>query len=100
MMSGCHHQFFNIVIIKSLHALNSLAASVLAAEIIHCHTLDITQFCHSDHSIFPGNHVLHGNIKGIKTNRGSSVITIFIGNLQHFLTDHAKKKISVFKNCL
>ena len=99
MMRGCHHQFFNIVIIKCLHSLDSSAATVLAAEVIYGHSLDVTEFCHCDDCIFSRNHVFHRNVICVKSDCCSSVVTVFFGNCKDFFTDHAKKCVSVCQNC-
>ena len=41
-MGRCHQKLFYIVVIDSAHTLDSLAASVLTAEIINGHTFDIS----------------------------------------------------------
>ena len=98
MMSGSHQEFFNIIILQSLHTLNSTAASVLASEIIHCHSLDISTFGHCYHCIFSWNQILCRNIIHIITNGSLSVISIFLGNCQDFFSDYSEKEISVCKN--
>ena len=52
MVGSSHHQILNVILIDGLHTLDSLAATVLAFEIIRGHTLDITKFCHGYNRIF------------------------------------------------
>ena len=99
-MRGRHHQFFDIVIVQCLHALDSSAASVLAAEVVYGHTFNITKFGHCDNCIFSRDHILHGDVICIKSNGSSSVIAIFLSNCKDLLTDDTEKRISVCKNCL
>ena len=98
MRSG-HHQFFDIIILQGLHAFDTLAAPVLAAEIIDGHSLDITKFRHGYNRVFPGDHILHGNIVGVKTDSGSSVVPVFLGNGEDLFPDHSEKEIPVRKDC-
>src|SRR5699024_11086390 len=100
MVGGGHQKLLDVIILNSLHALDTFAAQVLAAEIVDGHPLDITQVGHGDHGIYVGDHVLHGNIKFIEPDGGSSGIAVFFGNLQTCLTDYAKQHIPVCQNCL
>ena len=93
------NQLFDIVIIQSLHSLDSFAAPVLTLEIIPGHTLDITKLRHGDYHFFLRDQIFHGNIKFIVSDGGSSWICIFIANLFQFLLNHAKKQILVSQNC-
>ena len=40
-VSGGHHQILDVILIDGLHALDTLAAAVLALEIVGGHTLDV-----------------------------------------------------------
>ena len=68
-----------------LHSLDSFAATVLAAEIIYGHSLDVTEFCHCDDCIFSRNQVFHRNVICVKSDCCSSVVTVFFAKLQGFL---------------
>ena len=77
MVGGRHQKFLDVIVLYRLHTLDSFAAAVLAAEIVHAHTLDITEFCHCDHGIGHRNQILHGNIIGIKAvNQDSEIMLI------------------------
>lgn len=41
MVSGGHHQILDVILIDGLHALDTLAAAVLALEIVGGHTLNV-----------------------------------------------------------
>ena len=84
MMRGRHQQIFDIILINSLHSLNTTTTAVLCLEIIYGHTLDITKAGHSDDSILPRDQILHGNIQFIITDLTASVIAVFFGNSTHF----------------
>ena len=94
-MGRCHQKLLDIIILNGLHALDSLAAAVLAAEVVNCHTFDITQFCHGDDGILARNQILHGEIVLIKANGSSSVIAVFFGYGQNLPADNAKKYLAV-----
>ena len=100
MVSRCHQQLINIIILKCLHAFNSFSTSVLIAEIIYCHSFDVSQLRHGNDSIFIWNHIFHGNIIIIKTDGCSSFIAIFFSNGQNFFTNDTQEHISVCQYCL
>ena len=87
-MRGRHQQIFNIILINSLHSLNTTTTAVLCLEIIYGHTFDITKAGHSDDSIFPRDQILHGNIQFIITDLTASVIAVFFSNSTHFCLDN------------
>ena len=78
-------QFLDIVIIQDLHSFDSFSASVLTLECIHGHSLNVSHFCHGDHHIFSWDQIFHGNIKLIKSDGCSSLISIFFGNDKNLL---------------
>ena len=98
-MCGGHQKLFDIVIFNGLHSLDSASASVLAAEIIYGHPLNIAKLGHRNDSIFPWNQILCGKIVYIISNSSSSLITIFVSNCKNLFSYNAEKKISVCKNC-
>ena len=100
MMGGSHKQISNEILFNGLHPLDPLASAVLGFEIINCHTLDITQICHGNYRIIPGDHILHGNIILVKTNTASSVIPVFQGSNQDLFPDYAKQKLLICQNRL
>ena len=100
VMGSCHKQFLNIILINGLHSFNTFSASVLAFEGIHRHTLDISEFCHSDDRIFSWNQIFHGNIVYIKSDRGPSLIPIFVTDQNQLIFDHSQKKFFIGKNRL
>ena len=90
MVGGCHKHFHDIIILNGLHSLNSLASTVLAFEIIGSHALDIANFCHGNDRIGFRNQIFHGNIKLIKSDGCSSLISVFITDHKDLFFDHAK----------
>ena len=62
MMRRSHEKVFNIILLNSLHPLNSLTASILALKIINCHAFNITPICSGNYHIFIWNHIFHRNI--------------------------------------
>ena len=100
MVGGRHQKFLDVIVLYRLHTLDSFAAAVLAAEIVHAHTLDITEFCHCDHGIGHRNQILHGNIIFIISDGCSSVIPVFVSDRKDFFPDHAEQFFLVRKDCL
>ena len=95
MMGRRHQKLLDVVVLDGLHALDSLAAAVLAAEVVNGHTFDIAQFRHGDDGILARNQILHGEIVLIKANGSSSVIAVFFGYGQNLPADNAKKHLAV-----
>ena len=95
MMGRRHQQFIDIIILDGLHALDTLTTTILATEVVYCHSFDITQFRHGNDGIFIRDHILHGNIELIKSDGCLSLITVFFADGKDLLTDHAKQQISV-----
>ena len=93
-------QFLDIVIIQDLHSFDSFSASVLTLECIHGHSLNVSHFCHGDHHIFSWDQIFHGNIKLIKSDGCSSLISIFIRNDDDFFSDYAEQLFLVCQNSL
>ena len=87
-MRGRHQQIFDIILINSLHSLNTTTTAILCLEIIYGHTLDITKAGHSDDSILSRNQILHRNIQFIITDLTASVIAVFFSNSTHFCLDN------------
>ena len=54
-MVGGHEKVLDIILLNGLHALDSLAASVLAPEIIYIHTLDVAQMGHGNDGVLVRN---------------------------------------------
>ena len=100
MMRCRHHHFDNVIFIDRLHALDSLTATMLALKVIYIHTLDIAKFCKCDNSICNRNHIFHGNIIFIKSDRGSTIIPILIRDSKDFFLDNTKQLLFICKNCL
>ena len=99
MVGRGHKQFFDIIIINGLHSFNSTSATVLTAEIVHCHSLDIAKLSHSNNRIFPWDQVLCGKIIYVISDCSSSLIAIFVSNCKNFFSYNTQKKISVCKDC-
>ena len=100
MMSGCHQKLIYIIIFYSLNTFDTSSATVLAAEIIHGHSFDISFFCHGYHGILPGNHILSRNIVNIITDFCFSLITVFFSDRRNFFTNYPKQHIMIPKNDL
>ena len=98
-MCGGHQKLFDIVIFNGLHSLDSASASVLAAEIIYGHPLNIAKLGHRNDSIFPWNQILCGKIIDIISDGSSSLIAVFVSDCKDFFPYNTKKEISVCKNC-
>ena len=77
MMSSSHQKLFYKVVLYSLHPLDAAAAAALTAEIIHCHSLDITQIRHGYNRIFSGNHIFCRNIIDVITDGSPALIAVF-----------------------
>ena len=90
VMCRCHKQFFDIILIDRLHSLDTFTTTILTFEIINSHSLDISKFCHCDHSIFSRDQIFHGNIINIKSNLCSSFIAIFVTDQCNFIFDNSK----------
>ena len=97
-MGGCHENVFDIIIFYCLHSLYSFTATVLALEIIRCHSLAITEIGHCYYSAFICNYIFHRNFRIIYSYYGSSVISVFVGYCCHFITDDHKKLLLICKN--
>ena len=93
---GIHHEkLSDIVILQSLHALDAFSAAVLALEVVHGHTLDVAEFGHGNHHVLIRDQILSGNIKLVKTDRGSSLVAVLVSNLGDLLADYAEQQVLV-----
>ena len=90
MMCIGHEELFYVILIQLLHSLDSLTATVLGLECIMRHSLDISKLSHRNDHIFSRNQIFHGNIKFIKSDGCSSLITVFITDHKNLFFDHAK----------
>ena len=90
--------FFYEIFFQRLHSLDSLAAPVLAPEIINGHTLDISKMRHGDHRISDRNQVLHTDVKFIVSDLRPAVISVFIGNQKNFFPDDPQKLFLICKD--
>ena len=91
MVGSRHQKVFDVVVLDGLHPLNAAPAAVLAAEIVHAHPLDIAKLCHRNNRIRHRNHICHGQIHLVITDRGPSFIAVFVGNQQDFFADDAEQ---------
>ena len=99
-MICCHHDIGNTVVLDGLHALDSLSSPVLISEILDRHALYVAHLGRGDDCRLIRDHILDGDFGLIKFEFCSSLVSVFIGNLEKLLPDHAEKKILVCKNCL
>ena len=100
VMSIGHHQFDDDILIKLCHALDTTAAAVLAAEVIHGHALDITHLSQGNNRIFALDQVLVKDLLIIDTNAGSSVIAVFITDHRDFIPDDTEKYLFIGQDSL
>ena len=94
-MGGGHQQIGDEIVLNGLHALDSLTASVLGLEIVHGHPFDISEVCHGDDGVLPGNHVLHADIHFVIADLASSVVAVFDGDDGDLLPDHAEQQLFI-----
>ena len=100
MVGSGHHQILNVILIDGLHTLDSLAATVLAFEIIRGHTLDITQIGHGNNHVLLRNQILHGQIKFVKADAGPAIVAVFICNYGNLFLDDAQQLFLICQNSL
>ena len=97
----CRHQkLLNVIIVNGLHAFDSLAATVLAAEVIHTHTLDVAKLRHGDDRIRHRNKILHGDIILIVADGASSLIAILLSNDHDLFLDDSQQAFFIRQDCL
>ena len=87
MVVRCHEKILDEVLIDGLHSLDSLSAAILALEIVHGHSLDVSKIGHGNYSVIIRDQVFHGHII-IKADLCPSVITIFLGDHEDLFLDH------------
>ena len=100
MVRRCHQKIRNEILFDRLHPLDALAAPVLGLEVIDGHALDIAKICHGDDRIFPGDHILHGNVKFVIADLASSVVAVFFTDDKQLFLDHAQKPLFIGKDRL
>ena len=96
-MGRCHQQFIDIIVLDSLHTLDTLAATILALESIVAHSLNVSHLGHGDHS---RDQILCRNVVFIKSDGCSSVISVFFRDHKDFFLNYAKQKLSVCEDRL
>ena len=87
MVVRCHEKIFDEVLIDGLHSLDSLSAAILALEIVHGHSLDVSKIGHRNYSVIVGDQVFHGHII-FKADLCPSVVTVFLGDHKDLFLDH------------
>ena len=98
---GCGHQkILNIVLIDSLHSLDSLAAAVLALEIVAGHSLNIAKIGHGHNDIIIRDQILRRHIIFVISDGGPTVISVFISNEGDLLLDNTQKLLLICQNRL
>ena len=99
IMMGCgHQQIFDIIFLNSLHALDSLAAAVLALEIIAGHSLNIAKIGHGHNDIVIRDQILRRHIVFIISDGGTAVISVFISDEGDLLLDNTQKFLLICQN--
>ena len=86
-MCGCKEQVFYKILLPCLHPDNPSAAAVLALEIVHGHSLDVSKIGHGNYSVIVGDQVFHGHII-VKADLCPSVVTVFLGDHKDLFLDH------------
>ena len=82
-----HEKILDEVLIDGLHSLDSLSAAILALEIVHGHSLDVSKIGHGNYSVIVGDQVFHGHII-FKAYLCPSVVTVFLGDHKDLFLDH------------
>ena len=95
-----HQDLVDIILLKSLYPLDSLASAVLAAEIVIAHPLDITELCNRDDHVLLLDQIFRIKIIHVYADLRPAVVPVFIGNNDQFLPDHSKKKVLIRKDRL
>ena len=100
IMMGCgHQQIFDIIFLDGLHSLDSLAAAILALEIIAGHSLNIAKIGHGHNNIIIRDQILRRHIVFIISDGGPAVISVFISDEGELFFDNAKKFLFICQNC-
>ena len=84
-------QILNVILINRLHSADSLSTTVLTAEIIHTHALNVSELRDCDNSVLIRDQILHRHVKLVKSDRGLSVIAVFLRDRKNLLADHAEQ---------
>ena len=87
MVVRCHEKILDEVLIDGLHSLDSLSAAVLALEIVHGHSLDVSKIGHGNYSVIVGDQVFHGHII-VEADLCPSVIPVLFGYHKDLFFDH------------
>ena len=98
-MVGGHEEILNVVIFNGLHALDALAAPVLALEIVHIHALDVSQMGHGNDRVLIRDQILHAHII-VVPDGGTAVVPVFVGDDLNFFFYHSEKLLLIRKDCL
>ncbi len=100
VVRGRHHHLGDIVVLDGLHALDALAAAVLALEVIHVHALDVAKLGEGDNGVGHGDEVLHGDVILVKADGRAAIIAVLCRNGKNLLLDDGKQTLLVGKDCL
>ena len=95
---GCgHDEVRDGILYQRLHPLNSLTASVLAAEVVRTHPLDIANVRHGNDDIFVRDQILGFHLI-VHTKAGAPVVPVFVGDHQDLFADHAQQFFLIRKD--
>ena len=95
-----HEQILDVIVLQGLHALDTLAATVLILEIIKSHTLDVALLGHSDNGILIGDDILHGNIVLVKADGCTSRIPVLGADSLNLISYYTEQDLLVAEDCL
>ena len=95
IMSSCHQKILNIVIVDLLNALDAASAAVLDLEVVHCHSLDVSERSHRYDCIDIRDQIFSSDVGKILIDLASSVVAELFCNDIDLILDDKKKFIVV-----
>ena len=95
VMGPGHEQVGDIIVVQSLHALDTAAAPALHAEIVLRHALDVTQGCPGNDDIFVLDQVLHLEVLRIRLDTAAAFVPVLVRDNIDLIFDHGKEFFGV-----
>ena len=80
---GCHQKMYPASITK-------IMTTMLALEVIHIHTLDITKLGKCDNGAGYRNQIFHADIELIESDGGTTIISILLSDFRNLITDNTQ----------